>query len=133
MLVSLADGVSSWIVSTYVACKEDIGLLESGWCGNSSIEFAVNVCLSLFFSVSFTSSSLATGGSGTIGSGSIGGCNRDKDTPLAVYVGNSQGELILIGLKLDLSQGFVDDEGVCLSAEFADLAVGDVETNDVGA
>lgn len=119
---------------TYVSCEEDIGLLVSGWCGNSSIECARNVGLPLFFSFTTSGGSLTTSCSGSGDSSSIGSgsCNGDEDTPLAVHVGNSQGKLILIGLELELSQGFVDDEGICLSAEFADLSVGNIKTDDVG-
>lgn len=121
---------------TYVACEEDIGLLVSGWCGDSSIEFAGNVGLSFFSSGSFannSSSSSVTANRGDSIGGSIGGGNGDEDTPLAVHVGNGQGELILISLELEFSQGFVDDEGICFGAKFTDLTLGDVETDDVGA
>lgn len=118
--------------STYVACEEDIGFLVSGWCGDSSIEFAGNVGLSFFSSGSFANNSSSSSVTANRG-GSIGGGNGDEDTPLAVHVGNGQGELILISLEFELSQGFVDDEGICFGAEFTNLALGDVETDDVGA
>lgn len=126
---------------TYVACEEDIGLLESSWSRDSSVEFTVDVGLSLLFGFFTTGSggSFSTGScslpiSGLATSGGIGSSsNGNEDTPFAVHVGNSKSELILIGLEFDLSQGFVDDEGICLGAELADLSVGDVETDDVGA
>lgn len=129
--------------------------MVSGWCGDSSIEFTSDVGLSLFSNGSFPSfggsnfgsisfgnislgsgslgSGITTSDGGSIGGDSIGSGNRNEDTPLAVHVCNSQGELILISLELKLSQGFVDDEGICLGAEFANLAISNVETDDVGA
>ena len=64
---------------------------------------------------------------------SRGACLGKEDGPLAVEVGDGQGQLVLVGLELELADVVADDEGVGLGAEPANLALADVQRAGLAA
>lgn len=78
---------------------------------------------------SVTTSFSSSAASGTV-SGTVSGtrsCDRNKDSPLSVQVGDSEGQLILLDFELELADGVIDDECVGSDVKLADLTLADVE------
>lgn len=74
--------------------------------------------------------SVTTSFSSTAASGTVSGtrsCDRNKDSPLSVQVGDSEGQLILLDFELELADSVIDDECVGSDVKLADLTLADVE------
>lgn len=74
--------------------------------------------------------SITTSFSSSAASGTVSGtrsCDRNKDSPLSVQVGDSEGQLILLDFELELADGVIDDECVGSDVKLADLTLADVE------